>query len=157
MNVKNELRIIRVIFFAVSVGLFVLFLISYFLVKQKGALVLFTPVQLQYFESVIILLSLAGIPASYYYHKKRMKHLSLEMKPVDLLKSFKSSFFIKLFLTEGLGVLSLVGFMLSANGTFLVIFAIFMVVIIINYPSYSRIADDMQISESELFNTKRLD
>lgn len=153
INVNKEIRLLRLLFFAIFGGMILFFLGAYFLVKMKGAITLLTPVQMQNLESAIILLAFVGIPLSFYYHKNRLKHLSQDKSPKELLRNYRSGYLMKLAVLEGLGVLTLIAFMLSGNGTFLIIFAIFIVTIFVNYPAKSRIADDLKVSEEELFNS----
>lgn len=150
-NLESIVKALKTLFGVIVLVLIIFFIGAAYLVKQNGALTIFTPIQLQNFESVIIVLSLLGIPAGHYYHKRRLLHLSLELPIETVLLRYRSSFFVKLAILEGLSMLSLIGYMLSGNGTFLIIYSIYLLVILINFPSRTRIADDLRREEDELF------
>ena len=149
MELSKEFSYLKKIFILIVSGLIVFFAIGYYLVISRGALIIFSPVQLQNLESIIILLSLIGIPAGHYYHKKRISHLSQELSGSELLKSYKVSFIVKLAILEGMALITLVGYMLSGNQTFLLIYAIFFLIVLINYPGESKLKDELNLNKEE--------
>lgn len=149
MKEYPEFKGILAIFFTIAGGLFLLFFGALLIVNLNGALIVFNPNQLQYFESFIILMSLIGIPGGHYFHKKRMEQLQPDMSISQRLLRYKSSYFIKLIVLQCIGLITLMGYTMSGNGTFLVIFAILLITIIINYPIESRISEEINSVQNE--------
>jgi hypothetical protein len=151
-NASKQFKQIKVIFFAVLVGLLLFFMAAVALVKTSGVVIPVVPSQMQSLESLIIILALGGIPAGHYFHKRKVEHINPNHPPIRKLSVYRVSYFIKLATLEGLGLISLLAYMMSARNSFLLIFCIFIVTIIINYPSRQRVADELQTTEEELFS-----
>jgi hypothetical protein len=149
MKEYREFKGILAIFFTITGGLCLLFLGAILIVNLHGALIVFNPNQLQYFESIIIMLSLIGIPGGHYLHKKRLEHLHSNMSITERLLTYKTSYFIKLIVLQCIGLITLMGYTMSGNGTFLVIFAILLITLLINYPSESRVFEEIHLDQDD--------
>jgi len=101
-------------------------------------------------KSLIIILALAGIPASYMFQKRKISHLTSDL-PVDRkLLQYRIAFFIKIMTLEGLSLLSLLSYLMTGNLNQLLIFGLIYLFLILNYPNKNTILSDLNIDQSEL-------
>jgi len=100
-------------------------------------------------KSVILILSLGGIPASYFFHSKKIKHLNPDL-PLQLkINQYKTSFLIKIITLEALSVLGILSYMLTADNTFLYIFALLFLAYLINRPTQNGIIEEIESNNPE--------
>jgi ferric iron reductase protein FhuF len=122
----------------------VMMIIALLVVKEMGAVIEWTLAQKENFKAVILILSLGGIPASYFFHTKKIKHLNQELSFDEKLMQYKSSFFIKIVTLEALAVLGLIGYMLTADNTFIYVFALLFLAYLINRPTLHSISNEIE-------------
>lgn len=154
MSVVKQFKQIRIIFFAILLGLLLFCAGAVMLVHVRGAVMPLTPTQMQYIETLIIILAFVGIPTAHYYHKKKTDHINAGLDGADKLARYRVSFFIKMATFEGVSLVSLLTYVMSGNNTFLIIFGILIVTILINYPTKSRISDELGTDEIDIFESK---
>ncbi|WP_146260587.1 hypothetical protein [Breznakibacter xylanolyticus] len=150
MPVNKQLKQIRIIFYAILIGLLVFCAGSVALVTQRGGLMLLSPVQMQYLQTVIIILAFTGIPAAHLFHKRKTEHLRPDMMPEMKLSRYRVSFFIKMATFEGISLVSLLCYLMSAGSNFLIIFGILMVTILVNYPGRDRIWTELGLNDDNV-------
>jgi hypothetical protein len=153
MTAKNQIKQLRIIFLAISCGLVLFFITAWFLGTMRGPFYKLDAAQMQYLKTLVLLLAFAGIPAAHYYHKKKTDHINPQLPIQQKLVRFRTSYFIKLSTFEGLALISLLSYLLSNDNTFLLVFALFMVVLVINYPSKAKIAEELNETPESLFDT----
>ncbi|MFT3737214.1 MAG: hypothetical protein QM786_00470 [Breznakibacter sp.] len=156
MTAKRHLKQLRTIFIVIVSGLMLFFFIAWALGTMRGALVQMDQTQLHYLKTVVLLSAFVGIPAAHYFHKKKTGHIVPNLSNVEKMVRFRTSYFIKLATFEGLGLVSLLAYLLSNDKTFLFVFGLFMVVLAINYPSVSKVAEELQSDPDELFEEDSL-
>lgn len=150
MTTKSILRQIRVLFRAVLIGMVLITLGALALVLRQGAFADLSPVQIANIQSVVLLCVLAGIPGAHYYHRRKTKNISADLSLENKLLLFKTSFVVKIIVFEGLCMLGLLVYLLTASHTYIIIASLCIVALLINYPSKVRIADDLSIDPEEL-------
>ncbi len=149
MKSDKIIQQINIIFWGLLGAMIVMLAIAIFTVKNIGPVQDWTLIQKENLKSVILILALAGIPASYFFHSKKIKHLDPELPMNEKLRQFKNSFFIKLATLEALSILGLIGYMLSADNTFLYVFALLFLAYIINRPNKNSILKEIEPEETE--------
>ncbi|PWD99923.1 hypothetical protein [Marinilabilia rubra] len=149
MHTHKIIRQIRFLFWGILLAMAAMFFIALFTVKNIGPVIEWTLVQKENFKSVILILALGGIPASYFFHSKKIKHIDSELPFEEKLKQFKSSFFIKIVTLEALAILGLIGYMLTADNTFLYVFALLFLAYLINRPTKNNITNEIEPEETE--------
>lgn len=149
MQTEKIIRQIRILFWVILSAMAVMFLIALFIVKNLGPVIEWTLTQKENFKSVILILALGGIPASYFFHSKKVKHIRSDLPFEEKLRQFKNSFFIKIVTLEALSVLGLIGYMLTADNTFLYVFALLFIAYLINRPTKSNIINEIEPEETE--------
>ncbi|WP_016775965.1 hypothetical protein [Anaerophaga thermohalophila] len=144
MNTNKILRQIKFLFWTILAAMVVMMIIALLVVKEMGAVIEWTLAQKENFKAVILILSLGGIPASYFFHTKKIKHLNQELSFDEKLMQYKSSFFIKIVTLEALAVLGLIGYMLTADNTFIYVFALLFLAYLINRPTLHSISNEIE-------------
>lgn len=151
MTSKKQIKQIRIIFYAIFCGLLLLGLGAVALVKGNGVFMPLTPIQMQYLETLVMIMAFGGIPAAHYFHKKKTESIHPDVDVVEKLSRYRVSFFIKMTIFEGVSLISLLAYVMSGINTFLIIFGCMMIVVLISYPSQSRIAEDLDVESAEIF------
>lgn len=135
---------IKIIFWTLFGLMALMLLMAVFIIKNTGPLMDWSLSQRENLKSVILILSLGGIPASYFFHSKKIKHLNPDL-PLQLkINQYKTSFLIKIITIEALSVLGILSYMLTADNTFLYIFALLLLAYLINRPTQNGIIEEIE-------------
>jgi hypothetical protein len=149
MKQDKTIRQIRIIFWALLTAMATMLFIAVVTVKNIGPVMDWGLSQKENLKSIILILALGGIPASYFFHSKKVKHIPSELSMKQKLRHFKRSFFIKLVTLEALSVLGLIAYMLTADTTFLYVFALLFLAYILNRPTSNNIFNELDPGETE--------
>jgi hypothetical protein len=148
MKANRIIRQIQILFWAIFGSLLAMLITILFMVHTFGAILDWPLSQREMLKSVILILSLGGIPASYFFHTKKVKHIPCELALADKLKQFRSSFFIKIATLEALGFLALLSYLVTADFTFIYVFALLFIAYFINVPSKRSIINELEPDET---------
>jgi hypothetical protein len=143
MQKNKNITQIQYLYWGIFAVLILLALTASAIVTKNGALVVWTLQDIETLKSVIILLALGGIPAGFIFHTKKIKKIEPSLPIEQKLNQYRSSFFIKIVTFEGLGILSLIGYLVSADKTFLMIFGLLFVAYLLNIPVEHKILDEI--------------
>lgn len=135
MEANTVFKQIKFLFWSILVALLIMLLVALVVVNKIGPVVEWNLTFKENFKTVILLLSLGGIPASYIFHSKKVKHIDQDLPFVNQLQQFKRSFFIKIVTLEALALLGLIGYMLTADFTFIYVFGLLFLAYLINRPT----------------------
>lgn len=124
-----------------------MFAISIIVVAIYGKVWAWSVVSKETFKSVIVILSLMGIPAGYAFHKKWISHLSSGLSVSEKLRQYRISFFIKIVTLEALAIIALTGYLFSADVVFLLIFGLLFLAFVLNTPNRSRVMNDLEANQ----------
>jgi len=150
MSPKKILKQIRLIYFIVAIMLAIFAAFTYIYISLNGRVYELDANAENNLKSLIIILALAGIPASYMFQKRKISHLTSDL-PVDRkLLQYRIAFFIKIMTLEGLSLLSLLSYLMTGNLNQLLIFGLIYLFLILNYPNKNTILSDLNIDQSEL-------
>ncbi len=143
---------IKIIFWTLFGLMVIMLLMAVFIIKNTGPLMEWDLTQRENLKSVILILSLAGIPVSYFFHSKKIKHLNPDL-PLELkISQYKISFLIKIITLEALSVLGILSYMLTADNTFLYIFALLFLAYLINRPTRNGIIEEIESNKPDETN-----
>src|SRR5690554_5296043 len=106
-----------------------------------------TASEIETFKTVIILLALAGIPAAFILHSKRVRRISSSLPFHDQVRQYKAGFFIKIITIEALAVLTLIGYLVTFLNTFIYMFALLFVAYLLTIPIASKIVEELESPE----------
>jgi hypothetical protein len=140
---------IKAIFWAILGAMGIILIVALVTVKNIGSVIDWTLTQKENLKSIILLLALGGIPASYFFHSKKVKHINPDLPVEKKLTQYKTSFFIKIVTLEALSILGLLAYMLTADNTFLYIFALLFLAYILNRPTKHNILNEIEPEEIE--------
>ncbi|WP_289053043.1 hypothetical protein [Carboxylicivirga marina] len=150
MTSKKALKQIKLIYFVVTSLLAVFAILSFAFVSLNGAVYVLEATDENNLKSLIIILALAGIPASYMFHSRKIKQINKELTTNQKLIQYRMSFFIKIVTLEGISLLSLLSYLIIGSINQLLIFGLVYIVLALNYPRKSNIFDELEITEPEL-------
>jgi hypothetical protein len=146
---EKTIRQIITIFWSLSAAMVIMFFIALGVVKEMGPIVEWNLAQRENLKAIIIILALAGIPASHIFHSRKTRHIDSDLSLHSKLIQFRNSFFIKISTMEALAVLGLLGYLMSADTTFLYVFALLFLAFLINRPAKGNILRELEPDENE--------
>jgi hypothetical protein len=149
METNKIIGQIKAIFWAILGAMGIILIVALVTVKNIGSVIDWTLTQKENLKSIILLLALGGIPASYFFHSKKVKHINPDLPVEKKLSQYKTSFFIKIVTLEALSILGLLAYMLTADNTFLYIFALLFLAYILNRPTKHNILNEIEPEEIE--------
>ncbi|HLW06804.1 MAG TPA: hypothetical protein VKY45_04515 [Marinilabiliaceae bacterium] len=138
---------IRWIYWIIFAFLVLFAAITILLAPMFIGIIEWTTNEIETFKTIIILLALAGIPAAFILHSKRVKRISSALPFHDQIRRYKAGFFIKIITIEALAVLSLIGYLVTFEKTFLYMFALLFVAYLLTIPIASKIAEELEPAE----------
>jgi hypothetical protein len=143
---------IKTIFWTLFGLITVMLLMAVFTIKNTGPLMDWNLTQRENLKSVILILSLGGIPASYFFHSKKIKHLRPDLPLQMKIKHYKISFLIKIITLEALSVLGILSYMLTSDNTFLYVFSLLFLAYLINRPTKHGIIEELEANSPDKAN-----
>lgn len=135
---------IRWIYWIIFAFLVLFAAITILLAPMFIGIIEWTTNEIEAFKTIIILLALAGIPAAFILHSKRVKRISSALPFHDQIRQYKAGFFIKIITIEALAVLTLIGYLVTFQITFLYMFALLFVAYLLTIPIASKIAEELE-------------
>lgn len=143
---KQFLRMTRVIYFALHGGLISFLIMVLFISDTKS---LFSPQLSDPLMLAVLIISCISLPSAHLFAKMIFN----KTNPDDLLKNklirFQSGQLIRLATCEGVGLLAIVGLMLSSNLFFLIYLVIALFILILYYPSPEKISREINLTQAE--------
>ena len=112
MNPQKILKQIRLIYYIVSILLAIFAILSFVYVTINGQVYQLDATDENSLKSLIIILALAGIPASYMFHNRKVKHINPELSTMSKLLQYRMAYFVKIMTLEGISLLSLLGYLI---------------------------------------------
>lgn len=147
MERSTYLKQIILIFWIIFIAMLFMFAISIIVVSIYGKVWAWSVGSKETFKSVIVILSLMGIPAGYAFHKKWISHLPSGLSIDEKLRQYWISFFIKIVTLEALAIIALTGYLFSADFVFLLIFGLLFLAFVLNTPNRSRVMNDLEANQ----------
>ncbi len=144
---EKTIRQIITIFWALLGAMIIMFGIALWFVKDAGPVLEWNLTQRENLKSIILVLALAGIPASHFFHSRKTRHIDADLPFHEKLILYKNSFFVKIATMEALAVLGLLGYLVSADTTFLYVFALLFLAFLINRPGRNSITRELEPEE----------
>jgi len=150
MKPHQIFRQIKFLFFTIAVVLLIFGAIAFFYVTLHGKAY---DVSMSYesnLRSLLLILALVGIPASYMFHSRKVKHIDRDLESAQKLLQYRTAFFIKIITLEGLSLLSLLAYITTAQLNYLSIFGILYLALLISFPRKNAILNDLEIDPSDV-------
>lgn len=151
-SVKNTFKQIQLFYFIIIVMLAIFASVAYILVSGNGQIYNLPPATESNIKSLIIILTLAGVPASYMFHKRKVTHIDADLPSERKIQQYRNSFFIKISTLEGLSFISLLMYLVTSNTDMFLIFSLIYIFILLNFPKKSTILSELNIEPSDSKN-----
>jgi len=148
-ELKNQYKTLNFIYIAILISMSVAAIISVIVVSKMGLLPVFNQENLAVIKSVVIIALLAGIPISHIFFFKKIKHIDKTINLLDKIKAYQSAFIARIAMLEGIGILAAIGYLVSADNSFLYMFGVVFILFIIHAPTKNRISNDLNLTEEE--------
>jgi len=150
MKPHQIVRQIKFLFYTIALVLLIFGAIALYYVTAHGKAY---EVGLSYesnLRALLLILALAGIPASFIFHSQKVKHIDKALGAGIKLQQYRTSYFIKIITLEGLSLLSLLAFITTAQLNYLSIFGILYLAQVISFPRKLTILDELEIDPSDV-------
>ncbi|WP_439184083.1 hypothetical protein [Carboxylicivirga taeanensis] len=149
MSTQKTLKQIRLIYFIVAILLAFFAALTFVFISTNGRVYTLDTMAENNLKSLIIVLALAGIPASYMFHNRKVKHIDPELSADKKMQQYRMSYFIKIMTLEGISLLSLLSYLITGNLNQLMTFGLVYLFLILNYPKKNNIFEELNIDPSE--------
>lgn len=135
----KSVQALQLIYWAIFTGMVVFTIVAVVLAPRFAGLAALELHQIETLKSVIIILALAGIPSGFIFHTRKVRRIPADLNWAAKMKLYRNSFIFKIALLESLAILSLIGFLLSVNMSFLYITLLLLVAYLLNIPTKEKI------------------
>jgi uncharacterized protein with PQ loop repeat len=151
VNARSVLRSIKVVYFSLILGL-LSFLVVTFLISQKLKFTFDKSDPIIFANLVLFFLS---VPIGYMVSQAMWNKIEKNLPLKDKLLNYQKGFLIRIATCEGVGLFSLVGFLLSDNLIYLVLTATILFIIYNYFPSLEKLELQMDLNQTELEELKK--
>lgn len=149
MSTDKTIRQIQLIYFAIIIVLAFFAAFAFYYIHIVGKVSAFTMVGENNLKALNIILALAGIPASYMFHKRRVSHIDKEQALDRKIMQFRTAFLIKMATLEGLSLISVMIYLITGEINQLMVFGLLYLFILLNFPLKSAILRDLEPDNNE--------
>ncbi|WP_075601938.1 hypothetical protein [Saccharicrinis aurantiacus] len=146
---KKQRTTLNLIYIAIMSALTLMAIFAMYFVRANGAVEAFSPDSNYTIKTMVIMALLIGIPVSHLFYHKKIKHISQEWELSRRLTHFRTAFIVRIAVLEGVGLLSIIAYLLNADKSFMYMFGVIFVLFIIHAPTRNRIATDLELNEEE--------
>lgn len=150
MTPQKALKQIRLIYFIVTILLALFAILSFAFITVNGQVYQLDQAGEQNLKSLIIILALAGIPASYIFHNRKVKHINSELSTMQKLSQYRMAYFVKVMTLEGISLLSLLGYLIIGDVNQIMVFGLVYLFLVLNFPKKSNILEELNIDQTDL-------
>ncbi|MCT4587996.1 MAG: hypothetical protein N4A71_09255 [Carboxylicivirga sp.] len=150
MTPQKALKQIRLIYFIVTILLALFAIFSFVFITVNGQVYQLDQAGEQNLKSLIIILALAGIPASYMFHNRKVKHINSELSTMQKLSQYRMAYFVKVMTLEGISLLSLLGYLIIGDVNQIMVFGLVYLFLVLNFPKKSNILEELNIDQTDL-------
>lgn len=146
---RDLFRILKVMYTAILIGTIIYIAYSYISVKQLGQTYISDKMIIQYLWFASLLITMAMIPAAYYFYKKKIEGVTEKMNLVEKLVFYKTPFLMKLAILEVCCFINTTLFLMTGNYYILGATGIVLIVLVINIPCKSAVSNDLKLNIQE--------
>lgn len=147
LNPKQFLKMTRFIFFALTSGLVIFFLIVLYLVDNKY----FLMADLSYLLIIIqIILSCISLTTGYLVTRMTLSKIDPNDNLKVKLPKYQFVHIIRMATCQGVGLMAVVCFLLTSNSVFLIFLTVALLIMILYFPTPEKIGREINLSQSEV-------
>jgi len=148
-DIKKLFKNVNLLYVAILGTMSVAAVLGVVFVFKLGALPVFDESEQSLIKSIVIIALLTGIPVSHIFFYKKIKHISPDLSLVKKINMYKVAFIVRVALLEAIGLIAMIGYLVSADNSFLYMFGVVFVLFIIHAPTKAKISSDLSLSEEE--------
>jgi hypothetical protein len=144
----NDLKAIRVLYFALLAGQLLFTLIVTLLVETGILSNGFQSVTLM-FQVAVLVIAATTIPASFLLFRKRLSDVSAEEALDKKLEKYRAALILRMALCEMPVLFAIIAYFVTNNRSFLWMTIVLIINFLFIYPSRNRIVEQLQLNSSE--------
>jgi hypothetical protein len=144
----NDLKAIRVLYFALLAGQLLFTLIVTILVETGILSNGFRSVTL-FFQVAVLVIAAATIPAAFFLFRRRLSGISPEEGLDKKMEKYRAALILRMALCEMPVLFAIIAYFVTNNRSFLWMTILLIINFLFIYPSRNRIIDQLQLSSSE--------
>jgi len=145
---KESLRAIKILFYAMFIGVVLFTAIVFILIQIQGPLLQDKSVN-RVFLVVVLFLTAACLSVSNIIYKKRLNAAGFALPLMQKLEIYRSALVLYMSLCEGAAILTVIVFFMTGNSLFLVIIGAILVSMLMRRPENFKIFNDLQLDSKE--------
>jgi len=147
--IKKQFKSVNIIYLAILILMSVAAIFSVVYTFKSGALPVFAAEDEGYLKSIVIIALLVGIPVSHIFYHKKIKHIDVSLPLSRKIILFRPAFIMRIVTLEAIGLLAVIGYLITVDKSFLYMFGVVLVLYIIHAPTKQRLINDLDMSEEE--------
>ncbi len=148
-ELKNQFKTLNLIYIAILFSMSIAAIASVFIVYKIGQLPVFNADNQAIIKSIVVIALLAGIPVSHIFFFKKIKHIDKSLNLLSKIRMYRSAFIVRIAMLEGIGIIASIGYLVSADKSFLYMFGVVFILFIIHAPTKNRISNDLNLTDAE--------
>ena len=149
-DARSILRSIKVVYFSLILGL-LSFLAVTFLISQDFKFAIDKSDPILYANLFLLIIA---VPIGFYVSQSIWKRIEKDLPVKDKLLKYQVGFLIRMATCEGVGLFSIVGFLLSNNLIYLGITMTILLIIYYYFPSIEKLELHMDLNQTEIDQLK---
>jgi len=128
-------------------------IVAYFIRNKSGSML--GPKELEILTYISLIFILIELPLAYWLHTRKMKIVADYPDLISKLEAYRASHIVKIAMFEGAGFFSCLVLLLGGKNLVLVQILIVLILMMLENPSATKIANELNLSEKEkdLFNS----
>ncbi len=148
MKKDKTIRQIQLIYFAIILLLALFAGLAFYYIQLIGKVGGYSVEVENNLKALNIILALAGMPASYMFHKRKVSHIDKTQSMDKKLIQFRTAFLIKMATLEGISLISVLIYLMTGEINQLMVFGLLYLFILLNFPSVSGIKRDLELNDN---------
>ena len=148
-DIKKQFKTLNILYAAILVSISLAALFTVFFVFRSGHLPIFDAEHQALIKTVVIISLLVGIPVSHIFFYKKIKHINPDIQVVNKLRFYQTAFIVRVAMLEAIGLIALIGYLVTADKSFLYMFAVVFILFMIHAPTKNKLCSDLNLSEQE--------
>lgn len=149
LTIKKQFKTLNIIYLAILISMSVIAIFSVIYTFKSGALPVFGEKDQSYLKSIVIIALLIGIPVSHIFYHKKIKHIDASLPLNKKITMFRPAFIVRIVMLEAIGLLAIIGYLTTADKSFLYMFGVVFVLYIIHAPTKQRLINDLEMTQEE--------
>lgn len=149
VEIKKQFKTLNLIYGVILGSMSIAAIFSVVYIFKQGFLPVFDAQSQAAIKSVVIIALLVGIPVSHVFFYKKVKHINTSLLVVAKMRLYRVAFMIRVAMLEGIGLLAIIGYLVSADKSFLYMFSVVFILFLVHAPTRNKLISDLSLTETE--------